>query len=200
MESLARLLQRAGAVKVMQFDINPEWPSLITYRHQHGLVPDKIVPNLQQTASRYLVPDDRDFFAVYRRTAGSPGGVPFKERPRTTRTRPEQTHASPDVRWTPGLKLVAAAGQRGYARRLPPETWSGRRAKRPGTCGMARRTSRIRFLVTRPRCICWLRSASGHRDRGVGGEQQRQVLGVVGERVPVPVVQVPRAQVVPVDE
>jgi len=76
-ESLARLLQRAGAVKAMQFDINPEWPSLITYRH-HGLVPDKIVPNLQQTASRYLVPDDRDFFAVYRRTAGSPVGVPFK--------------------------------------------------------------------------------------------------------------------------
>jgi hypothetical protein len=64
-ESLARLLQRAGAIKAMQLDINPEWPSLITYRHQPGLVPDKIVPNWQQSATRYLVPDDRDFFAVY---------------------------------------------------------------------------------------------------------------------------------------
>jgi len=64
-ESLARLLQRAGAIKAMQLDINPEWPSLITYRHQPGLVPNKIVPNWQQSATRYLVPDDRDFFAVY---------------------------------------------------------------------------------------------------------------------------------------
>jgi hypothetical protein len=64
-ESLARLLQHAGAIKAMQLDINPEWPSLITYRHQPGLVPDKIVPNWQQSATRYLVPDDRDFFAVY---------------------------------------------------------------------------------------------------------------------------------------
>ena len=64
-ESLARLLQHAGAIKAMQLDINPEWPSLITYRHQPGLVPNKIVPNWQQSATRYLVPDDRDFFAVY---------------------------------------------------------------------------------------------------------------------------------------
>ena len=63
--SLARLLQQAGAIKAMQLDINPEWPTLITYRHQPGLVPDKIVPNWQQSATRYLVPDDRDFFAVY---------------------------------------------------------------------------------------------------------------------------------------
>ena len=31
--TLARILQRAGAVRAMQFDINPEWPTLITYRH-----------------------------------------------------------------------------------------------------------------------------------------------------------------------
>jgi len=68
--TLARILQRAGAVRAMQLDINPEWPTLITYRHYHGLVPDKIVPNVQQPATRYLVPDDRDFFAVYRRLPG----------------------------------------------------------------------------------------------------------------------------------
>jgi hypothetical protein len=75
--TLARILQRAGAVQAMQFDINPEWPTLITYQHWHGLVPDKIVPNTQQPATRYLVPDDRDFFAVYRRLPG-PFAVPFK--------------------------------------------------------------------------------------------------------------------------
>ena len=75
--TLARILQRAGAVRAMQLDINPEWPTLITYSHHGGLVPDKIVPNYQQPSTRYLVPDDRDFFAVYRRLAG-PVTVPFK--------------------------------------------------------------------------------------------------------------------------
>jgi hypothetical protein len=75
--TLARLLQHAGAVQAMQFDINPEWPSLITYRHDHGLVATKIVPNVMQPATRYLVPDDRDFFAVYGRLPG-PVTVPFK--------------------------------------------------------------------------------------------------------------------------
>jgi len=75
--TLARILQRAGAVQAMEFDINPEWPSLITYRHRHGLVPTKVVPNPMQPATRYLVPDDRDFFAVYRRLPG-PVTVPLK--------------------------------------------------------------------------------------------------------------------------
>jgi hypothetical protein len=75
--TLAQILQRAGAVRAMQFDINPEWPTLITYTHHHGLQPTKIVPNVQQPATRYLVPDDRDFVAVYRRLPG-PVTVPFK--------------------------------------------------------------------------------------------------------------------------
>jgi len=75
--TLAKILQRAGAVRAMQFDINPEWPSLITYTHHGGLAPTKVVPNAMQPATRYLVPDDRDFFAVYRRLPG-PVSVPFK--------------------------------------------------------------------------------------------------------------------------
>jgi hypothetical protein len=75
--TLARILQRAGAVRAMQFDINPEWPTLITYRHYQGLIPTEIVPNPQQPPTRYLVPDDRDFFAVYRRLPGAVT-VPFK--------------------------------------------------------------------------------------------------------------------------
>jgi hypothetical protein len=75
--TLAKILQRAGAVRAMQLDINPEWPTLNIYSHHGGLIPTKVVPNYQQPATRYLVPDDRDFFAVYRRTAG-PFSVPFK--------------------------------------------------------------------------------------------------------------------------
>ena len=75
--TLAQILRRAGAVRAMQLDINPEWPTLITYTHDHGLDPTRIVPNLQQPATRYLVPDDRDFFAVYRRLPGRVN-VPLK--------------------------------------------------------------------------------------------------------------------------
>jgi hypothetical protein len=75
--TLARILQRAGAVRAMELDINPEWPTLITYRHRHGLLPTRVVPNYQQPPTRYLVPDDRDFFAVYRRLPG-PIAVPLK--------------------------------------------------------------------------------------------------------------------------
>jgi hypothetical protein len=75
--TLAKILQRAGAVRAMQLDINPEWPTLITYTHHNGLNPVKVVPNYQQPSTRYLVPDDRDFFAVYRRLPG-PVTVPFK--------------------------------------------------------------------------------------------------------------------------
>ncbi len=75
--TLARILRRAGAVRAMELDINPEWPTLITYRHHHGLIPTKVVPNYQQPATRYLAPDDRDFFAVYRRIPG-PVSVPLR--------------------------------------------------------------------------------------------------------------------------
>jgi hypothetical protein len=75
--TLAEILKRAGAVRAMQLDINPEWPTLITYTHHGGLGPVKVVPNYQQPVTRYLVPDDRDFFAVYRRLPG-PFSVPFK--------------------------------------------------------------------------------------------------------------------------
>ncbi|HKU56590.1 MAG TPA: phosphodiester glycosidase family protein [Gaiellaceae bacterium] len=78
--TLARILQRAGAVRAMELDINPEWPTLITYRHHGDLIPTRVVPNFQQPATRYLVPDDRDFFAVYRRLRGAVD-VPLGGRP-----------------------------------------------------------------------------------------------------------------------
>jgi hypothetical protein len=69
--SLAHILKRAGAVRAMELDINPEWYTLITYRHRHGLIPTEVAQNYQQPPTRYLHPDDRDFFAVYRRLPGA---------------------------------------------------------------------------------------------------------------------------------
>ncbi len=70
--TLAEILKRAGAVRAMELDINPEWYTLITYRHSQGeLVPTEVAPNYQQPSTRYLVPDDRDFFAIYRRLPGA---------------------------------------------------------------------------------------------------------------------------------
>ena len=76
--TLARILQHAGAVRAMEFDINPEWHTLITYAHDtNGLVPTMVGANPMQSPNRYLVPDDRDFFAVYLPLPG-PVTVPFK--------------------------------------------------------------------------------------------------------------------------
>lgn len=76
--TLAKILQHIGAVRAMEFDINPEWHTLITYTHgAKGLDPTMVGPNPMQSSDRYLVPDDRDFFAVYRPRPG-PVTVPFK--------------------------------------------------------------------------------------------------------------------------
>lgn len=63
--SLAQTMARLGAERAIELDINPEWPTFITYRG--GRDPTKLVPNPQESAFRYLVPDSRDFFAVYAR-------------------------------------------------------------------------------------------------------------------------------------
>jgi hypothetical protein len=75
--SLAQILQHIGAVRGMEFDINPEWHTLITYSHRDGLGPTMIEPQPQQSPDRYLTPDDRDFLAVFSRVPG-PVTVPFK--------------------------------------------------------------------------------------------------------------------------
>ena len=68
--TLANILQRIGAVRAMEFDINPYWHTFITYGHRHGLDPTQLGSNPNQRDTRYLVPDDRDFFAVYSRERG----------------------------------------------------------------------------------------------------------------------------------
>ena len=64
-ESLAEILERAGAVRAMELDINEDWTSFITYRHPGAKEPSNLLPEMFRPATRYLVPDERDFFAVY---------------------------------------------------------------------------------------------------------------------------------------
>lgn len=65
--SLATLLQRAGAVRAMQLDINKTWISFMWFTHAKSasiLIPHKAL-NFQRPANRYFYPTSRDFFAVY---------------------------------------------------------------------------------------------------------------------------------------
>jgi hypothetical protein len=66
-ESLAKILQRAGAVRALELDINEDWTSFISYRHQGAGEPSNLLPEMLRPPERYLTPDERDFFAVYLR-------------------------------------------------------------------------------------------------------------------------------------
>ncbi len=65
--SLARALIDAGAVRAMELDINSYWVSFITYGLPDAGQPQNLLSGMERPASRYLEPDDRDFFAVYSR-------------------------------------------------------------------------------------------------------------------------------------
>jgi Phosphodiester glycosidase len=67
-ESLAKVLKAAGAVRALELDINEDWTSFITYRRSGGLEPSNLLPEMYRSPERYLVPDERDFFAVYLRS------------------------------------------------------------------------------------------------------------------------------------
>ena len=69
--SLAESLQRAGAVRAMALDINPEWVTFNFYSHPSPANPTlvvsaKLYPQMQRAANRYLGPtrESRDFFTV----------------------------------------------------------------------------------------------------------------------------------------
>jgi hypothetical protein len=65
--SLAKILRHAGAVRAMELDINSFWISFNTYAAAGALRPAKLLAETERPATRYLTPDDRDFFAVYSR-------------------------------------------------------------------------------------------------------------------------------------
>lgn len=69
--TLAESLQRAGAVRAMTLDINPEWVTFNFYTHPNPAQPSqvaasKLYPQMQRPATRYLPPtqEARDFFTV----------------------------------------------------------------------------------------------------------------------------------------
>jgi hypothetical protein len=62
--SLARALIRAGAVRAMELDINSYWVSFISYGAPDALSPLNLLPGMNRSSSRYLEPDDRDFFTI----------------------------------------------------------------------------------------------------------------------------------------
>jgi Phosphodiester glycosidase len=66
-ESLAKILRRAGAVRALELDINEDWTSFISYRRPQAASPSNLLPEMFRPADRYLTPDERDFFAVYLR-------------------------------------------------------------------------------------------------------------------------------------
>lgn len=65
--SLAEILIRAGAIRAMELDINSYWDTFISYGQPDGGHPTSLLPGMTRPVTRYLTPDDRDFFAVYLR-------------------------------------------------------------------------------------------------------------------------------------
>jgi hypothetical protein len=68
-DSLAVILQRAGAVRAMELDINSAWVSAYTFNSTDPANPSlihgtKLLQNMERPDDRYLVPGERDFFAL----------------------------------------------------------------------------------------------------------------------------------------
>jgi hypothetical protein len=64
-KSIADAMVHAGAVRAMELDINSFWTSFITYGAPGAADPKNLLPGMERSDTRYLEPDDRDFFAVY---------------------------------------------------------------------------------------------------------------------------------------
>jgi len=64
--TLADLLARAGCVRAMELDINPDWTSF-SYYEPIGGTARKLLANMQRPANRYETTSTRDFVAVYAR-------------------------------------------------------------------------------------------------------------------------------------
>jgi len=71
-ESLADVLQRAGAACAMELDINSRWTSANYNQLAAGsstvVSPTKLVPDMSRSVTRFLVPDERNFVAVFIRS------------------------------------------------------------------------------------------------------------------------------------
>ncbi len=67
--TLAESLQRAGAVRAMTLDINPQWVTFNLFDHPNPADPmavtgAKLYPQMQRPANRYLSTESRDYFTI----------------------------------------------------------------------------------------------------------------------------------------
>jgi hypothetical protein len=62
LSTLADAMAEAGVVRGMELDIHPEMVSFNSYHS--GAAPVKLLPTMSSPATRYLNPDQRDFFVV----------------------------------------------------------------------------------------------------------------------------------------
>ncbi len=64
-DTLAQLLVRAGAVRAMELDINPQWTVFVHYAAtSDGSVPNKLLATMQRPATLYDTPNSRDFIVA----------------------------------------------------------------------------------------------------------------------------------------
>ena len=68
-QTLANVLQHAGAVNAMELDINPDWTNYLTYTHPTGgrALPQRLGTDHLPSLVRYLHPSTRDFVGVFGR-------------------------------------------------------------------------------------------------------------------------------------
>ena len=64
--TIASVMQRAGAVRAMELDINSSWVTLTTFTGDGhgGVTPAKLLNSMQRPADRYLVDGTRDFIEL----------------------------------------------------------------------------------------------------------------------------------------
>ena len=78
--TLASIMQRAGAVRAMEMDINHVWVTFDTYtshpHSQYGATSEALLPGMWYHPDRYLRLDERDFIAMFARPASSLRMVP----------------------------------------------------------------------------------------------------------------------------
>jgi hypothetical protein len=66
--TLADLMVRAGVVRGMELDINPEWTSFVVYQTPNGQPAERnVLPDMQRSPGRYDTTSTRDFVALYLR-------------------------------------------------------------------------------------------------------------------------------------
>lgn len=69
-QTLARILKRAGCVRAMELDINPAWVSFMSYApgsNPANPTPKNLLPDYKRPANRYYQHTSRDFVAAFAR-------------------------------------------------------------------------------------------------------------------------------------